>query len=212
MNKTHSGKIIDISPVIDESTAVFPGDTAFSRKVNLDFKDGHNLNLSQITTTVHIGAHTDAPNHYHPQGVGIHERQLDYYYGSCQVITVHLPKNALIKPNDISAAINSTRVLFRTLSFPNPENFNNDFNAIAPETIKFLASKNVKLIGIDTPSVDPANSKELSCHKEIYENNMAILEGIILTHVEDGNYTLSALPLKIKDADAAPVRAVLIKE
>lgn len=209
---SHS-KIIDISPEISERTAVFPGDTPFSRKIALDFKTGQNFLLSSIQTTVHLGAHTDAPNHYHAQGMAMHERALEPYYGPCQVITVSLPRGERIPVSVLeSVSVQAPRVLFRTDSFPDPCAWNGDFNSLSPELIEALACAGVILVGIDTPSIDPADDKVLDSHQAVYKNDLAVLEGIVLTDVEDGLYTLIALPLKIRDADASPVRAVLIRK
>ena len=112
---------------------------------------------------------------------------------------------------DLQSEINSPRVLLKTGSFPNPNQWNNDFNALSKSLVESLVEKGVKLIGIDTPSVDLADDKELECHNLIYENDLAILEGIILSHVEPGHYQLIALPLNLEGADASPVRAILIK-
>jgi arylformamidase len=192
--------------------AVFPGDTRFSQKILFDCQKGDGFGLSSFTTTPHLGAHTDAPNHYSSSGVGISERSLDYYYGPCQVITVQLPRGERILPSHISQVpIIAPRILFKTESFPNPYRWNDDFNSLSPELIELLAHMNVVLVGIDTPSVDLANDKVLKTHHKIHEKNMAILEGIVLTNVEDGVYTLIALPLKMKGLDASPVRAVLIQ-
>lgn len=65
-------------------------------------------------------------------------------------------------------------------------------------------------MGLDTPSVDPYSSKALESHNAIFRHDMAVLEGVVLTGVEDGVYTLIALPLKIQGSDASPVRAVLV--
>ena len=203
--------IIDISPVISEKLAVFPGDVEFERSITMNFDKGHHLGLSSIKGTVHLGAHTDAPNHYHKDGSGIEKRDLNLYYGQCQVIKVSLPRGERIMPSHIKN-ISAQRVLFKTGSFPDPNNWNEDFNSLSPELIEHLADNGVRLVGIDTPSVDPATDKSLSSHLKIYEKDMAILEGIVLEHVTEGNYKLIALPLPIKDCDASPVRAVLIKE
>lgn len=206
-------KIIDISPEIREGIAVWPGDTAYSRTINLDYRNGDNLVLSEIKGTVHLGAHTDGPNHYDPKGVGISERSLDYYYGPCQVIAVSIERGKRIYPEDIRIdSIKAERVLFCTNSYPDPYQFNEDFNSLSPELIEALANKGVKLVGIDTPSIDPFDSKKLESHNAVREQNLAILEGVLLKDVQPGTYTLIALPLKLKDADASPVRAVLIEE
>ena len=204
-------KYIDISPIISADIAVFPGDTEFSRSVLLDFKNSDHLLLSTINTTVHLGAHTDAPNHYHQDGEDIADRSLNYYLGDCQVISVNINRGKRIEIKDIqNIKISSKRVLFKTNSFPNPNQWNEDFNSLSPEVIEYLANQGVILLGIDTPSVDPSDSKALESHNMIYQKNLAILEGIILSEVSDGQYTLIALPLKIKDADASPVRAILL--
>lgn len=204
-------RYIDISPLISSDIAVFPGDKTFERNILLDFKQGHNLLLSSINSTVHLGAHTDAPNHYHPDGEDIAQRSLNYYIGKCQIISVDIPRKDRIYPKDIeNVEIKAERILFKTNSFPNTNLWNDDFNSLSPELIEYLKDKNVILVGIDTPSVDPSDSKDLETHNSIYNNNFAILEGIILSDVEDGIYTLIALPLKIQGADASPVRAILV--
>jgi arylformamidase len=206
-------KIIDISPEISNELAVWPGDTSFSRVVSMDTNKGDHLGLSKIETTLHLGAHTDAPNHYAKNSQGISDRSLNYYYGACQVIECRTQKGHRIKIEDlVSTNIQAPRVLFKTLSYPDPNNWNEDFCSLSTDLIDFLAEQNVILLGIDTPSIDPFLSKDLEAHHQVHKYNLAILEGIILTQVESGLYTLVALPLKIKEADASPVRAVLIKE
>lgn len=201
---------IDISPTINPDIAVFTGDTTFSREILLDFKKKDNLLLSSINSTVHLGAHVDAPNHYHPDGEDIATRDLNFYMGKCQVIEVNIEHGKRIYPQDIeNVKILAPRVLFKTNSFPNPYKWNDNFNSLSPELIDYLAKQKVILIGIDTPSVDPFDSKNLESHNEIYKNNLAILEGIILTDVQTNIYNIICLPLKIKDCDASPVRAIL---
>ena len=213
------GKYIDISPVISHQTAVFPGDKAFSRHVVMDMVRGDHLTLSDIATTVHIGAHVDAPNHYARDGVGIDARPLDLYVGSCQVIRVSFDgrhgraksnEDLRIRPGDLRGEkITAPRVLFATDTFPDPNKWRDDFAALSPELVDDLADRGVRLIGIDTPSIDPSDSKALESHNAVAKRDMAILEGIVLTHVEPGLYTLIALPLRLQGVDASPVRAVL---
>lgn len=178
----------------------------------MDCKKGDNIGLSAFTTTPHLGAHVDAPNHYHADGVGISQRNLQYYYGPCQVIEVSLPRGARITIKDIQDhKITSSRVLFKTKSFPNPNQWNGDFNSLSAELVDELARHGVILVGIDTPSIDLADDKILESHHRVHAHNMAILEGIVLDEVPEAHYTLCALPLKMKGLDASPVRAVLIR-
>lgn len=203
-------KIIDISPMISEDIAVFPGDTPFRRNEVLNFKKSDNLVLSSINTTVHLGAHTDAPSHYNEKGISIEKVSLDNYIGDCQVIEI-CEKVERIRPHHFDDSIVAPRVLFKTKSYPNPYEWNSDFMAISPELIDYLAEKKVALVGIDTPSVDPANDKELLAHNAIYKAGMNIIEGIVLNEVNPGTYQLIALPLPLKNGDASPVRAILLE-
>lgn len=202
---------IDISPMVSEKSAVFPGDKRFKRSISLSFKKGNHLLLSSITTTLHIGAHADAPNHYNKKGKSICERDLWPYFGCCQVIKVKTKPGARVLPKDLpkNFKITEERLLIRTDSFKNPNQWQKSFCSLSPDLVEFCASKGVKLIGIDTPSIDPADSKELESHKAVYKYDLSIIEGLTLLKVPNGKYLLTALPLAISGADASPVRAVL---
>ncbi|MCB9780985.1 MAG: cyclase family protein [Alphaproteobacteria bacterium] len=201
--------LIDISPPLTPDIAVWPGDVPFSQAYALRIADGANLDLSSVTTTVHVGAHADGPSHYAADGAGIGERPLDRYYGPCQVIAVDVARGARILPADVAVPIAAPRVLFRTGTFPDPNRFDRDFAALSPALVDWLADRGVVLVGIDTPSVDPFDSKALESHQAIHRRDLAILEGVVLGHVDPGRYTLIALPLRIPGADASPVRAAL---
>lgn len=204
-------KYIDISPRIDSSLAVFPGDQKFERKVSMDFTKGDHLGLSSILTTLHIGAHTDAPCHYGADSESIDQRSLHYYFGKAQVLRIS-GRPERILPEHIQSPLLAPRLLFATDSFENPYKWKDDFTALSPELIEWASAKGVFLFGIDTPSVDPAQSKALESHQALHRTNSAVLEGIVLKNVSEGLYVLSCLPLNIKAADASPVRAVLWKK
>jgi arylformamidase len=201
--------LIDISPLLHAHTPVWPGDVTFQRDIALDMKNGSNLTLSAIKTTLHIGAHGDAPSHYLKHGESIDTRDLIFYYGLCQIIEVTLPPQTRILPEHFQDLILAPRILFKTKSFNHNEPFQKGFNSLSPELISFLHHASVFTVGIDTPSVDPFEDAKLLSHCAIAERNMAILEGLELFHVKPGQYKLIALPLKIAQADASPLRAVL---
>lgn len=210
--------LYDITPPITLSLAVWPGDTPPSREVLLDMRKGDNLTLSTLRATVHLGAHADGPSHYGVDAPAIDERSLDYYLGPAQVVHVDVPCGeritcemfAAAQPQQ-SRAVPSpvSRVLIATGSYPDPTNWTQDFAALAPELVDALHERGVKTIGIDTPSVDLFDSKDLPAHKRFLANDMAILEGLMLNDVPAGVYELIALPLKLVGFDASPVRAVL---
>ena len=203
--------IIDISPPICEETAVWPGDIPFSRSVQVDIRSGANIHLSSFTSTVHCGAHADAPLHYEKSGVPIDQVPLDHYMGLCQVITVNPGPDRLIKPSDFTSAIQKgmPRLLFRTSSQPRFDHFNTDFAAFSPEAVEWCGANGVVLLGIDTASFDLFDSKTLPAHKMLMKHNIRNLECLDLSNAKDGVYELIALPLKLKGFDASPVRAVL---
>ncbi len=100
-------------------------------------------------------------------------------------------------------------MLIRTDTYPDPTTFNEDFAALSPALIERLAAAGVITIGIDTPSVDLFDSKDLPSHQACLRRDIAILEGLDLSDVSDGIYELIALPLKLVGFDGSPVRAVL---
>ena len=205
-------RLIDISPEVTPELGVFPGDVPFHREVSLRIADGANIDLSAIRTTVHLGAHADGPSHYRAGAPGIGERPLERYFGPCQVVRVAVSRGGRIRKSDVTEPIVAPRVLFATGTFPDPHAWNADFAALSPELVHWLADQGVVLVGIDTPSVDPQDSKALESHQAIADRDLAILEGLVLDHVTPGAYTLVALPLRLLGADASPVRAVLLAE
>ena len=203
-------RLIDISPPISERIAVWPGDVPFRRATSLSIEAGDNIDLSAVNTTVHLGAHADAPSHYAAGGAPIALRPLDLYYGPCQVIDAKVARGARILPEDLADEIRAPRLLLRTGTFPDPDDWNPDFAALSPELVDAAHAAGVLLIGIDTPSVDPFDDKILEAHHALARHDMANLEGLVLAHVAPGPYTLIALPLRLESADASPVRAALL--
>ncbi len=178
----------------------------------MSYGQGDHLVLSSIHSTVHLGAHVDGPNHYSPGGVGIDQRPLELYLGPCQVLSVAVARGERILPEHVTVPITAERILFCTGTYPDPEDFNEDFASLSPQLVDWLADQGVRLVGIDTPSIDLCHDKELLSHGRVAAHDMAILEGIVLTAVKPGSYTLVALPLPLEDADASPVRAVLLED
>jgi arylformamidase len=201
--------LYDITPPISDSLAVWPGDTPPSREILLDMRRGDNITLSTLRATVHLGAHADAPSHYGVTAPTIHERALEFYLGPCQVMHVPAARRQGLVPALLPAPVTQARLLLATGTFPDPTRFNEDFAALTPELVEHLHNADVRLIGIDTPSVDLFDSKDLPTHHMFLKCDMAILEGLVLKDVPDGVYELIALPLKLVGFDASPVRAVL---
>lgn len=202
-------RIYDISPPVDERLNVWPGDVGYTRTVTGHIKTGSTVTTSVIRSTTHMGSHADAPSHYGLDAPTIDMMPLDLYIGECQVISVDAPRGTRVMPEQVEAAIEAPRVIIRTGTFPDFKNWNRDFAALSPELVDLMFEMGVKLIGVDAPSVDLFDSKDLPAHKAFLRHEMAIIEGLVLAEVPDGVYELIAVPLKLIGADASPVRAVL---
>ena len=201
-------KIWDISPPVDEHAAIFPGDTAYSQRLHFALGPGCPVNVNSITLSPHTGAHADAPMHYANGGKASGQLDLAPYLGPCRVIHC-IDCGPLVTPQHVSHALADMppRVLLRTAHVASQSWAS--FTAIDPETIALLATKNIALVGLDTPSVDPADSQSLPSHHQLLAHDMRVLECLVLDDVPEGDYELIALPLKLMRADASPVRAIL---
>lgn len=197
--------IYDISPPLTPRLAVWPGDVPLSHRVMCD---GDPVAASALRTTVHLGSHVDAPCHVGRGAATIDQCPLDWYLGPCQVMRVNVARGQCVVP-ELLGPIETPRVLIATDSYPDPENFNEDYAALSPALIAFLKGHGVKLVGIDTPSVDVFAAKDLPTHHACLEHDIVILEGLVLRDVPAGLYELIALPLKLVGFDGSPVRAVL---
>jgi arylformamidase len=200
----------DISPPVHAGSPVFPGDTAYRQQWSATMGPGCPVNVSAITLSPHVGAHADAPLHYDAQGASIGDVSLDAFLGPCRVIHA-MDCGPLITWGHIAHAVDEAmppRVLVRTY-VQAPAEWDGQLSAYAPDTIERLADLGVLLVGIDTASIDPADSKQLPSHQVIRRRGLRVLENLVLDAVPEGDYELIALPLKLTTADASPVRAVL---
>jgi arylformamidase len=202
-------KLWDISPPVSPASALFPGDRAYSQEWTATLGPGCPVNISAVTLSPHIGAHADAPLHYGAGAAAIGTLALAPYLGPCRVIDA-IGCGALVRIEHLLHAIDGLppRVLVRTCHTA-PIAWSPKFSAFAPETIAWLAGLGVRLVGIDSQSVDPADSKTLDSHKLLLKHDLRVLENLVLDDVPAGDYELIALPLKWILADASPVRAVL---
>jgi arylformamidase len=202
-------RLWDISPPLSTATPAFPGDTAYQQRWSVEIGPGSPVNVSAITLSPHLGAHADAPLHYGRDAAAIGLVDLEPFLGPCRVIHA-IDRGRLITRAHLEHAVSNLppRVLVRTCDRA-PLAWSDAFTAFAPETIAWLATLGVKLVGIDSQSVDPADSKTLDSHMQLLEHDLRVLENLVLDEVPPGDYELIALPLKLTMACASPVRAVL---
>jgi arylformamidase len=202
--------LFDISPALKPGIPVWPGDTAYGEARTWTLGGSSPVNVSRFTMSTHTGAHADAPLHYDAAGEPAGGVALEPYLGPCRLVDL-AGVTPLVRPEHVERhlAAAPSRLLLRTYRKAPVDAWDPGFAAVAPETIMLCASRGILLIGIDTPSLDPQESKSMAAHKAVRRARMAILEGLVLDGIPPGDYELIALPLKLANLDAAPVRAVL---
>lgn len=204
-----TGSILDISQEVSSDTAVWPGDTPFSLEWVMRLDEGCSCNVSTLHMSVHTGTHADAPNHFLKDGATPANVDLTRYIGKARVIYTRTAE--AVMPSDLEGIdlTQTQRLLFHTPRSMSVDSWRDDFTYIHPETAELLASSGTLLVGLDTPSVDAMTSKTLDSHKILTSGGVAILENLALKDIPEGDYELIALPLRLRDADSSPVRAVL---
>lgn len=191
--------LIDISPLIDCASPVYPGDVSLGIRV-ISQKPAI---VSAFEMTPHLGAHVDAPLHVGGM-TDVSQLVLETFVGPCQVIDC--TGIDVVEPSHLST-VNEERVLIKT-SFVMGASWQNHYPHLTSEAVRFLAQKGVKLIGIDSPSIDPVDDV-LAAHHEAIDAGVVILENLRLLDVQARHYRLIALPLAIRGLEASPVRAIL---
>lgn len=209
MPSASSPRLWDISPTVAPDAPIFPGDEPYRLQWTARLSPGCPVNLSAVTMSPHVGAHADAPLHYADDAPAIADVPLAPYLGRCRVIHAigAAPLITVAHLQHAEAGL-PPRVLVRVCERADTR-WNPAFTAYAPEAVAWLAARGVQLIGIDTPSVDPADSKALDSHQQLRRHDLRVLENLVLDDVPEGDYELIALPLKLQGACASPVRAVL---
>ncbi|MED3561801.1 arylformamidase [Bacillus xiapuensis] len=202
---------MDISQPLDNQIAVWPGDTPFTYKVNWSKEQSGSVNVGQINMSTHTGTHIDAPFHFDNNGKKVIDLDVNLYIGSARVIHLLKPSSIGIKELSGYNLDGVTRLIIRTDSWEDRQQFPSVIPEIEPELASYLAGCGVRLIGLDLPSVDPIDSKELAAHHELTRHEIHILEGLVLDQIDPGEYELAALPLPLVEGDGSPVRAILRK-
>jgi arylformamidase len=207
--KRAAGGWIDISMPLKESTAHWPGDTPFAYDVSATKEQTGSVNIGKITMSTHLGTHTDAPFHFLNDGERISDLDLDVYIGRCRVVDAS--RFSVFSRETLSSlpVEGTERLLIKTSVPNNHAQFPEEIPYITKDGADYLGESGIRLAGLDVPSVDPLDSKELEAHHQLYKNGIYILENLMLDNVPPGDYELIALPLAIAGGDGSPVRAVI---
>ena len=200
--------MIDITRALRSGHPNWPGDAPFELHTTAAIADGSSVNLMALTSSTHCGTHLDAPYHSRESGGRLGSIPLDLLIG--EALHLAVVGRDEIGPAQLPDGPLPERVLFSSGQPDVWHDFPTAFTSLAPELIHHLADRGVRLVGTDTPSVDRFDSKLLPSHAACGERGVAIVEGLRLAGVAGGRHRLVCLPLHLPEADAAPVRAVLL--
>lgn len=210
-------KIYDVTQTMVEGMPVWPGEAAFVLRRDKKIEEGANANVSRLEMSVHTGTHVDAPFHFLSGGESVENLLLDVLIGGAQVVELTESVDEITR--EVLESVHFTegveRVLFKTRNsnywkMGNQE-FQEGFVGIDEGAARLLVDKGVRLVGIDYLSVAPFK-RSRPTHEVLLEAKMVIIEGLDLSGVTAGEYTLYCLPLKLKNTDGAPARVILVEE
>jgi len=205
---------IDISIPVFAGMIGGPNDPLVKIVLVRDPAKGDKNTMAMITMITHTGTHIDAPRHFFPEGTPIDELPLDTFIGPARVIEIkdtESVKPAELEPYDIQPG---ERILFKTKNSSwvyDTDKFVTGYVYISTEAARFLVEKKVRLVGVDYLTVGGSVDREQNrtVHTMFLGNGVSILEETNLKGVKAGKYELMALPLRLRQGDASPCRAVI---
>ena len=200
--------IYDITRKVTSTLPVWPGDMPFTPTPVTRMAEGALVNLTTLTMTAHIGSHADAYYHYIADGADIAQMPLDIYIGPARLVTVSR-RDGPLAPDEVGDIAGVQRLLIRSHVSDLDEVWPDQFPYLSVALVEWLAEAGVRLVGLDSPSVDALESEDLPCHHALFRRGMVNLEGLYLRDVPDGDYELIALPLRLEGVCGSPVRAIL---
>jgi kynurenine formamidase len=214
-------KVIDLTLTVSNKIPTFPGSPQpnFIPWENIE-EDGYNLELLFLST--HTGTHMDAPHHFLEKGTKIHEISLEKLVSKAVLIKSRKKSNESITKTDIQKFEKKhgkidgfSSVIFSTGWQRNLQKkyYFTESPGLAVSAAKYLASKKISLVGIDSPSIDVGTDPKFSVHQIFAKKGMLIVENLAnLDKIKSSTFHLVVLPLKLKNATGSPVRAIAFVE
>jgi arylformamidase len=217
-------QIFDISRTLSHDLPPWPGDVGFRYQVNGRIAEGSSVNVGSISMSLHNGTHADASFHFDDNGWKIEQANLETYFGPAVVVDLSAryagqPQGgrwSQVQIADLEHAADDLRatgrLLLKTGVWRDPKVFPDSIPTLALGAPAWLQALGVKLLGLDVPSVDEIDAKQLVNHHAIGAAGISIVESLELSAVAAGRYNFVAFPLKIAGGDGSPVRAILWRE
>jgi arylformamidase len=207
-----SERLRDISVVVRPGTPEWPGDTPYACRWMWQMSAGASVNVAAFEMSPHVGTHADAPLHVRDGRPASESLSPSAFVGPAIVVGIegaHGPIDSDALSGRLPRRVE--RLLLRTGHTIASGAFPGAWPSLTPACVRWLASRGLRLLGVDAPSVDDRDSKTLDTHHALFDAGASILENLDLREVPDGSYELIALPIRVAGLDAAPVRAVLVE-
>jgi arylformamidase len=211
-------EILDVTRTVDPKMLKWPDNTEPpSQEFVTRTDNGDPATVSEWKMSSHAGTHMDARMHFVPGGWTIEALDLSRSVGPCRVVDLTHVKGHVGRA-DLEAAevAGQVRLLLKTRNsdagLMQREEFEKGYSAISREAAEYLVEIGVETIGVDYLSVEPFEDGEFNTHHTLLGADVVILEGLVLTEVEPGEYLLACLPLKLAGSDGSPARAILIRD
>ena len=211
-------EIIDVTRTVDPKMLKWPDDTEPpSQEFVTRTDNGDPATVSEWKMSSHTGTHMDARMHFIPGGWPMEALDLSRSVGLCRVVDLtHVEGHVGRADLEAAEVAGQARLLLKTRNseqgFMQREEFEEGYSAISREAAEYLVEIGVETIGIDYLSVEPFEDGEFNTHHTLLGADVVILEGLVLTEVEPGEYFLACLPLKLAGSDGSPARAILIRD
>jgi arylformamidase len=204
----------DISVALDDDLPTWPGSPGVLTKLRMSIAQGDDANVTQLNIDIHSGTHVDAPRHCIDHGKRLEDVGLDPFIGPAVVLDTGSVKE--ITAAVLGAAMvpdGTERLLLRTANSSQPDMykrpFDEDYAALTLDGAEWLATKRLRLVGIDYLSIQ-RYSEPPDVHRALLGAGMSILEGLHLAEVAPGPYELICLPIRLVNVEGAPARAILL--
>lgn len=202
-------KIFDISVNLNGSLPSWPGEAGFKKAQ----RTGSGVVVTELAMGAHSGTHIDAPYHFIEGGKRIGDFPPERFMGRARVSAIRgksVISLAELREKELKGV---KKILFKTANSGlwGSKDFSASFIGLERDAAEYLLELGIELIGADYLSIEAYGSEGNPIHKLLLGNEVLLLEGLNLAEVEEGDYELICLPLKLDDCEASPVRAVLIE-
>jgi arylformamidase len=210
------GRMFDVSLPIGSDLLTWPGDPGVEVRPSSRITGGDPANVSELRIGTHTGTHIDPPVHFVEGADALDALPLDLFLG--EAVVADLTGAEAIGPGELEALAlpeDTERLLCRTrnseLWSRLPVEFPKDYVAVTPEGARWCVDRGLRLVGVDFLSVEKEGPPDFPVHHTLLESGVIIVEGLDLSAVQPGTYSLACLPLRITDGDGGPARAILVE-